>query len=449
MSSTNSTSKEAWATHAVSGIRGTPKDPATGVPSLDAKWERVRRQIARAFIADPDCAFWQVYLSSNNIYGVTRELATLLDSLALFAEGAVFNSVSPPSVPTLPAHLVGATSQEAIREYRQVLVGRATTAVSSSKVGKRFTERGDEARALYAQELYRFMPAYFDLQVSVSKLADFAPDFEPLRKLAVADVLSTADAAVQKQFDPARPASFAVENAASATALLVANRVPRVSLRTTYQQVFWPETAKYKALGTTITWSSSSPALCYVRAGDLVQWAGGTATVTTVGESFVEVSADVTSASSLRIVPGPYAGLSAFQASCAEFLRRVEVADSDLEQTLLRLSTVTEMRETVTKLATLQAQIFGVSPAMLSVLTRLGISEPTGITPLSTYLKQYSPSLRATTKATTKACLALLEQEGLGLSLTRFLRGDLTFLAETADDQHPASFFQRTLRNAR
>lgn len=205
MSSFNADTKQSWAAAAVSGVRGTPKEATTGVVSTEAKWERVRRQIARTYITDPDCVFYQAYLVSNRLYGVARELSKSLDSLAQYAEGSAYKSSTAPTLPQLPGHVVGATSTEALAEYQSVLAGRAKAAASSTKIGRRLAEKGDEARSLYLQELNRFLPVYFDFQVSLSRLADCNPDFEPLRKLAAADVLPSADRAVGQTYTSGGP----------------------------------------------------------------------------------------------------------------------------------------------------------------------------------------------------------------------------------------------------
>jgi len=439
--------KGAWATAASTGALGTPRETKTGTPSVDAKWKTIRAQVARAFIADPDCFFAQMLLASNRQYGAALELKDLATSLVQYAEGALYPSLATPTLPTAPEYLAGAVSVEGVNETADILAQRATAAAAKSKIGRRLAERGDEAAALYLGRIDSFVQKYFSFQTAVSCLADAVPDFEPLRQLALTDVQASSDEAAAAQYKPASAAEFAVQNAAAAAALRTVNRVPNIQTRLSYTQVFTPANVEVSVSGTTITFTTQSPAYCYLRVGDVFSWAGGETTITAVGTSTATLATDVGSPATYAVAPSSYSALTALQKACASFLAAQEVADKGFRAAVGDLSSPQRVRDTIFLLATIQNGITGVSPEVEETLTRLGLPDPPTTSAISSALYTYAPALPSGTKETTKSCLALLQREGFQLASQRFLVGDLTFLSEESDSQQLSGLFTAVSEN--
>ncbi len=447
MSIFNTDTKQSWASSASAGAVGAQKERATGITSFSARWDGVRKQVAKTFIADPDCVFYQIYLGSNRAFGAATELSQLIDQLVAYAEGAMFASSPAPTLPEIPAHVREGTSVESVKEYQRALSRRASIAAGSTRVGRRLSERGVEAQGKYFQVLSEFMPKYFDLQSSVSLLADASPDFEPIRKLAVEDAVTKANTASETVYGAGRAAQFTVQTAAAASFLLVTNRVPSLSLRAAYRQKFVPEDAEFSLSGTAITWTKGSPALCYVKVGDVVSWAGGTTTITAVLDDSVTLAAPVV-AESFEIIPAPYSMLRTFQSTCSAFLDVAPDPDKALLDKLSSFSSVTTIKEILRTLAQIQSDLTGVSVVAQEVFERTGTFEVVLRTPLTTTLKSYNPPVSSQTKEATKRCRQLLEEESLGFSVVRFLQGDLLFLTDLAENQRAASYFQLSTRGA-
>lgn len=441
MASFTTSRKTAWAEVSSSGAVGTARNSKTGTPPVDAKWQRVRGQLARAYIADPDCFFYQMYLASNRQYGAALELKDLLTTLVQYAEGSLYKSTGVSTMPEAPSYLSGSTSVESIAESANVLAARAKTAAASSKVGRRLTEKGDEALALYLNNTTTFVQKYFSFQTALSTMADAAPDFEPLRQLALVDVQTSASAATEALYSTRSAAAFAVQNAAASAALKTVNRVPDVSVRLSYEQVFFPSGVNVSVNGTTITFSTQSPAYCYVRAGDSFIWAGGETTVASVGDSTVTLSASVGAPSSYKVVPGPYAATKSLQDACAAFLTAHAVADKRFLSQVQDLPGGQGTKDVISMLAGIQNSLTGLSTDVADTLERLGLPEPVAETPISSTLYAYTPQVPQGTKETTKASLSTLQREGFQLAAQRFLSGDLTFLSETVDQQHLSGLF--------
>lgn len=448
MASFTADTKAAWAAASSSGPAGTPRNTKTGTPAVDEKWSRVCGQIARTYIADPDCFFYQAYLGSNRQYGLALELRSLLTELIQYAEGARYPSAPAPTLVELPPHLVGASAVEGIDEISGILAQRAKAAASASKVGRRLTEKGDEAKKLYNARVSAFVQKYFTFQTALSSIADASPDFAPLRQIALVDVQTSADAALNADYKPENAAAYAVQAASAAAALRTTNRVPKLESRLSYKQQFFPESVVVSVGGTTITFKTQSPAYCYLRVGDVFTWAGGATSLSAVTDTSATLAANVGTPSSYEIVPGPLASFRLLQEQCASFLNTQDVAD---RQFLYRISDISSMQtaaEVIAFLASVQNALTGMTPEVLDVLQRLGLPDPASVTPISTSLRAYSPSLPSNTKSAAKACLSTLEREGFQLAAQRFLSADLTFLSETANAQQLSGLFDATVGNA-
>ena len=447
MASFTSTRKSAWASVSSSGALGTPRNPTTNTPSIDAKWVRVRGQISRAYIADPDCFFYQAYLGSNRQYGLSLELKDAITELVAYAEGAIYPSIGTAVIPTPPAYLLGNTSPESISETADVLAQRAKAAAATSKIGRRLAERGDEAKALYLSRIDSFVQKYFTLQTSLSLIADAQPNFGPLRQFAIGDVQTASDAAVSASYSSANAAEFAVQNAAAAAALRASNRVPSIRTRLSYTQAFFPTNVVTLVSGTTITFTAQSPAYCYLRMGDVFSWAGGETTITAVTDTTATLATNVGTPPGYSITPGAYAGFTTLQSACAAFLSAQDTANKDLRTRLSDLSTAQNTKATISLLAAIQNAITGLSTEVSDILERLGITEPPGVSPISAALYAYAPSVTSGTKEATKSCLATLQREGFQLASQRFLSSDLTFLSETSDMQQISGLFDAVVEN--
>lgn len=441
MSSFSDDTKQSWASSAVAGTPGVQKERATGVASLTSRWDVVRRQIAKTFIADPDCVFYQLYLGSNRAFGLATELSRLIDGMLPYVEGAMFESKPAATLPTVPAHVQGGASIESVAEYQTALAKRANAAAATTRVGTRLAERGVEAQGKYRQLLAEFLPKYFDLQSSISLLSDCAPDFEPLRKLAVENAVEKATAASNAPYGAGQAAKFTLQTAAAASLLLVTNRVPSISLRASYRQKCAPDGVEFSLSGSTITWSTGSPALCYIKAGDVVSWAGGTTTISAVAPTTVTLATAI-SAESYDIIPSQYELLRTFQEAGAEFLKNAPDVDNALKGVLTDFSSVTTIKTILRTLGQIQSDLSGISAAAQAVLVRTGTTGAVVRTPLTTTLKAYNPVVSSQTKESCKKCKTLLDDESFGFSSTRFLQGDLVFLTRPVAEQRAATYFQ-------
>jgi len=447
MASFTTTRKTAWADVSSSGALGTPRNPKTNTPSTDAKWLRVRGQISRAYIADPDCFFYQTYLSSNRQYGLALELKDAITALLQYAEGALYPSTAAPVIATPPTYLAGNTSTEGISETADILAQRAKAAAATSKIGRRLAERGEEAKSLYLARVDAFVQQYFTFQTALSLIADSDPDFEPLRQFALVDVQVSADAAVATTYSSSTAAEFAVQNAAAAAALRTSNRVPSARTRFSYTQVFFPTNVAATVSGTTITFTTQSPAYCYLRVGDVFSWAGGETTITAVGTTTATLAADVGTPAGYAITPGAYAVLETLKAACAAFLSANETASKSFRAKISDLSSSQRIREVIALLAATQSAITGLSTEAVDILERLGITEPVAVTTIGASLYGYAPVVSSGTKESTKSCLDTLKREGFQLAAQRFLSANLTFLSETSDMQQLAGLFDATMDN--
>lgn len=441
MASFTADKKAAWAAVSSSGAVGTARDPKTGTTPLDTKWRRVQGQIARTYIADPDCFFYQAYLCSNKQYGRAVELRDQITTLIQYAEGAIYPSSATPTLPELPPDLVGTTSPEGIDESVTVLTQRAKTAASASKVGKRLTERGDEAQKLYLAGISTFVQKYFTFQTALSNVAYASPDFEPLRRIALGDIQTTTDAALSTQYKSDSAAQYAVQNAAAAASLKSVNRTPSIKTRFSYKQQFTPANVATTVSGETITFTAQSPAYCYLRVGDVFSWAGGTTSISAVGDATATLSSSVGSPANYEVVPGPLSAFALLQEECSAFLTAQDVADKSLLSYLSDISTQQKVVEVITFLASVQNALTGTSTEVIDTLQRLGIADPKAVTPISDSLRNYNPTLLGSTKSATKASLETLQREGFQLAVQRFLSSDITFLSGTADMQQLAGLF--------
>ena len=445
MSSFASTTKTAWATVSATGAVGTVRNPQTGMPATDAKWSRVRTQVARTFIADPDCFYYQAYLASNRQYGAALALKSTITQMIQYAEGALYPSRAAPTLQTPPTYLSGATSLEGIKETATILAQRAQAAAASSKVGQRLMERGDEARARYLEMVPDFIQKYFAVQTALSLLSDADPDFEPLRRLALVDVQTSADAASSAVYSAKTAAAFAVQNAAASAALRTVNRIPSIHTRFSYKQVFFPADVVATVAGTTITFTQQSPAYCYLRIGDVFSWAGGETTITAVDTTTATLAADVGTPSSYSVTPGARASLLVLQDACAAFLNGQSVADKSFRLQISDLSSAQRIREAISTLAGVQNALTGMSTEVSATLERLGLPDPVVVSPVSSALYIYAPVVASSTKASAKACLSSLESEGFQLAAQRYLSANLTFLSESAEAQQMAGLLTATL----
>lgn len=417
-----------------------------GLEDQEPVWEKLRRKTARALVAEPDLLVYFAGLGANRAAAEATRLTAALNRLVQAVEGLRYERVvnAPPDG---LAVAVSSTLGRGVVTDTDVLVLQTTARKYLEEsllpaVSRRGRARmpASEARATYTTEFTLLEGSWDRFLVALSgsfSRRRLTP--ATLRTAALQTPLESLSTTIEAM-DPAKLTDFTLQFAAT-TAALSALGTPlelgvRFRLGSTAHPAGLTATAGYAGGFVTTVTPSVSPRALGVRSGDLVRAGLGSATVTAVGETALELaSSSITDITELRVLSAPYSRWSGTAADLQTTFGKLPTwAQLNARvQALARDQSAASTRETMVYFARLASYLDAVSSDAAASLGRVGAAVPVYADSVVSVVQAADARVSARVRRIGDRLLSEIEGAGFDYAVTLLFQGEVdTLLREDA-----------------